>query len=162
MRKINSLITVLVLSLATLSAAGCAAGGDESADEFGDSESSATAPGKIELYQSSDAQFRFRVVAGNGRTLLSSEAYTTKAAAQNGIDSVLENGIDPAQYQLNQTANSKWNLRLRAGNYQVIAFTQSYSTKSSASRAIGSCVRALETYLDAQQTTSQTGAQQQN
>ncbi len=160
MRKINSLITVLVLSLATLSAAGCAAGGDESA-ELGDSESSATSPGKIELYQSSDAQFRFRVVAGNGRILLSSEAYTTKAAAQNGIDSVLENGIDPAMYQLNQTANSKWNLRLRAGNYQVIAFTQSYSTKSSATRAIGSCVRALETYLDAQQSTDQTGAQQQ-
>jgi uncharacterized protein len=159
--KINSLITVFALSFATLSAVGCAAGGDESA-ELGDSESSATSPGKIELYQSSDAQFRFRVVAGNGRILLSSEAYTTKAAAQNGIESVLENGIDPAQYQLNQTAAGKWNLRLRAGNYEVIAFTQSYSTKSSATRAIGSCVRALETYLDATQgSTDQTGAQQQ-
>ena len=159
MRKLNSLITVLVLSFATLTAVGCAAGGDEYSD-VADSESSATSPGKIELYQSSDAQFRFRVIAGNGRTLLSSEAYTTKAGAENGIASVLENGIDPAMYQLNETANGKWNLRLRAANYEVIAFTQAYSTKSNATRAIDACIRALETYLDATQgagQTSQTG-----
>ena len=156
MRKLNSLITVLVLSFATVSAAGCAAGGDDYADEYGDSESSATSPGKVEMFQSSDGQFRFRVVAGNGRTLLSSEAYTTKVAAEKGLASVLENGIDPAMYQVNQTANGKWNLRLRAGNYEVIAFTQAYSTKSNATRAIGSCVRALETYLDAQEGAGQT------
>src|SRR5688572_10601472 len=82
MRKLNSLITVLVLSFATLSATGCATSGDDSS-EYGDEESSATSPGKFDLYQSSDAQWRFRVVAGNGRTLLSSEAYTTRAAAEN-------------------------------------------------------------------------------
>jgi uncharacterized protein YegP (UPF0339 family) len=49
---------------------------------------------------------------------------------------------------VNPTANGKYNLRLRARNYEIIAFTQSYSTKSNATRAIGSCVRALETYLD--------------
>ena len=148
MRNINSLITVLLLSLATIGTVGCAAGGDEIAD-LEDGESSATAPGKIDLYQSTDSQWRFRVVAGNGRTLISSEAYVSKQGAENGIASVLENGVDPAQYALNQTAAGKYNLRLRAGNFEVIGFTQSYSTKSSATRAIGSCVRALETYLDA-------------
>jgi hypothetical protein len=149
MRNINSLITVLCLALAPLTI-GCAAGGDELADEYADAESSASLPGKIDLYQSSDSQWRFRVVAGNGRTLLSSEAYVSKAGAENGIASVLENGVDPAQYQLNQTASGKYNLRLRAANHEIIAFTQQYSTKSSATRAIGSCVRAIETYLDAQ------------
>lgn len=149
MRKLNSLLTVLVLSFATLTAVGCAAGGDDLGDEYGDSESSVSAPGKIDLYQSTDGQWRFRVVAGNGRTLISSEAYVSKQGAENGIASVLENGVDPAQYQLNQTASGKYNLRLRAGNYEVIGFTQQYATKSSATRAIGSCVRALETYLDA-------------
>jgi len=157
MRNINSLITVLVLSFATLTAVGCAAGGDDLADEYGDTESSASAPGKIDLYQSSDSQWRFRVVSGNGRTLLSSEAYVSKQGAENGIASVLENGVDPAQYALNQTAAGKFNLRLRAGNYEVIAFTQAYSTKSSATRAIGSCVRALETYLDATEGAIATG-----
>ena len=152
MRNINSLITVLFLSFATISTVGCAAGGgDESADEYGDAESNATSPGKIDLYQSTDSQWRFRVVAGNGRILLSSEAYVSKQGAQNGIDSVLENGVDPAQYVLNLGASGKYNLRLRAGNYEVIAFTQSYSTKSNATRAIKSCVAAITTYLDAQQ-----------
>jgi uncharacterized protein len=148
MRSFHSILTVLVLSFASITAAGCAAGGDELADEYDDSESSASAPGKIDLYQSSDAQWRFRVVAGNGRILLSSEAYVSKAGAENGIASVLENGVDPAQYQVNQTEAGKFNLRLRAGNYEIIAFTQSYSTKSNATRAIGSCVRAITTYLD--------------
>jgi uncharacterized protein YegP (UPF0339 family) len=142
------IVTVLFLAVASFSAAGCAAGGDEYADEYGDADSSATAPGHVDLYQSSDAQWRFRVVAGNGRTLLSSEAYVSKAGAQNGIDSVLENGVDPAMYQVNQTAAGKYNVRLRARNSEVIAFTQGYSTKSNATRAIDTCVRAITTYLD--------------
>jgi len=143
------IITVLFLSLASLSAVGCATG-DESADadEYGDADSSATAPGKMEIYQSSDAQWRFRVKAGNGATLLSSEAYVSKQGAEKGLASVLVNGVDPAQYQVNTTAAGKYNLRLRAGNFEIIAFTQSYSTKSNATRAIGACVRAITTYLD--------------
>ncbi|HUS30750.1 MAG TPA: DUF1508 domain-containing protein [Kofleriaceae bacterium] len=148
MRSLNNIVTVLVLSFASISAVGCAAGGDELSD-VDNTESSATAPGKVDLYQSSDAQWRFRVVAGNGRVLLSSEAYVSKQGAENGLASVLENGVDPAQYQLNLAANGKYNLRLRAQNFEVIAFTQTYATKSSATRAIGSCVRAIETYLDA-------------
>lgn len=148
MRSLSSLVTVLVLSFATISAAGCAAGADEVAD-LGDADSSATAPGKMDLYQSSDSQWRFRVVSGNGRILLSSEAYVTRAGAENGLASVLENGVDPAMYQVNQTAAGKYNLRLRAGNHEVIASTQGYATKSSATRAIDACVRAITTYLDA-------------
>jgi uncharacterized protein YegP (UPF0339 family) len=160
MRKLNSLLTVLILSFATLSAAGCAAGGDEMSDELADEESNATSPGKVDLYQSTDGQWRFRVVAGNNRVLLSSEAYVSKAGAENGIASVLENGVDPAQYQLNKTASGKYNLRLRAGNYEIIAFTQQYSTKASATRAVGSCVRAITTFLDATHgAASQTGQQ---
>lgn len=152
MRNIHSLITVLFLSFAAVTTVGCAAGGgDASTDEYGDAESNASTPGKVDLYQSTDSQWRFRVVAGNGRILLSSEAYVSKQGAENGVASVLENGVDPAQYQLNQTETGKYNLRLRAGNYEVIGFTQAYATKSSATRAIGSCVRAITTYLDVTQ-----------
>ena len=148
MRTINSLITVLALSFASVSVTACATSGDEMSDEYADAESSATAPGKIDLYKSTDGQFRFRVVAGNGRILLSSEAYTSRTGALNGVLSVLNNGVDPAMYQLNQTANGKWNLRLRAANHEIIAFTQAYASKSNAKRAINSCVNALLTYLD--------------
>jgi hypothetical protein len=146
--RINSLITLLALSLASLSITACATSGDEYGDEYTDAESNASAPGKLDLWQSTDGQWRFHVVSGNGRTLLTSEGYTSRTGALNGVLSVLDNGVDPAQYQLNQTANGKWNLRLRAGNYEVIAFTQAYSTKSNATRAIKSCVAAIASYLD--------------
>jgi uncharacterized protein len=50
-----------------------------------------TVAGKYELYQDSSRQFRFRLKAGNGEVIASSEAYTTKSAAQNGIASVKNN-----------------------------------------------------------------------
>ena len=147
MRNISSLITVLVLSFATLSVTACATSGDEQGDEYSDAESNASAPGKVDLWQASDAQWHFHVVSGNGRTLLTSEAYTSRTGAINGLLSVLDNGVDPAQYVVNKAATG-YNLRLRAANYEVIAFTQVYSTKSSATRAITSCVRAITSYLD--------------
>jgi uncharacterized protein YegP (UPF0339 family) len=147
MRNINSLITVLALSFVSVSAVGCATSGDETTDEYGDAESNATSPGKVDLWKSTDGQFRFHVVAGNGRTLLTSEAYTSRTGAINGVLSVLDNGVDPAMYQVNRT-ESGYNLHLVAGNNEIIGFTQSYSTKSNATRAVGSCVSAVTTYLD--------------
>ena len=148
MRNINSLITVLALSFASISAIGCATSGDEMNDEYADADSNASAPGKVDLWKAEDGQFRFHVVSGNGRILLTSEAYTSRTGALNGLLSVLDNGVDPAQYLSNKTASGKYSLHLRAANYETIAFTQAYSTKSSATRAITSCVNAVTTYLD--------------
>jgi uncharacterized protein YegP (UPF0339 family) len=50
--------------------------------------------GKFELYTDTAGQFRFRLKAANGQTIASSEAYTTKAAAKNGIESVRSNAPD--------------------------------------------------------------------
>jgi uncharacterized protein YegP (UPF0339 family) len=52
--------------------------------------------GTFELYEDASGQFRFRLKAGNGLTIAASEAYTTKAAAKNGIESVRENAPDAA------------------------------------------------------------------
>ncbi|NVB84917.1 MAG: YegP family protein [Kofleriaceae bacterium] len=147
MRNINSLITVLALSFASFTAVGCATSGDEMGDEVSDAESNASAPGKLDLWQAGDG-WHFHVVSGNGRTLLTSEAYTSRTGALNGVLSVLDNGVDPAMYATNKTASGKYNLRLTAANHEIIAFTQAYSTKSSATRAIGSCVNAITSYLD--------------
>ena len=148
MRNINSLITVLALTFATFATTACATSGDEqTGDDYSDAESNASAPGKVDLWQATDGQWHFHLVSGNGRTLLTSEAYTSRTGAISGVLSVLDNGVDPAQYQVNKTETG-YNLRLRAGNYEVIAFTQVYSTKSSATRAITSCVHAVESYLD--------------
>ncbi|MCD4850581.1 UNVERIFIED_CONTAM: uncharacterized protein YegP (UPF0339 family) [Jeotgalibacillus campisalis] len=47
--------------------------------------------GKFEVYKDKSGGFRFRLKAGNGEVIASSESYTTKAAALSGITSVKNN-----------------------------------------------------------------------
>lgn len=47
--------------------------------------------GKYELYTDASGGYRFRLKAANGEVIASSESYTTKAAANNGIESVRAN-----------------------------------------------------------------------
>lgn len=51
--------------------------------------------GKYEIYADKSQGFRFRLKAGNGEVIATSESYTTKAAAQKGIDSVKNNAQSP-------------------------------------------------------------------
>jgi uncharacterized protein YegP (UPF0339 family) len=52
--------------------------------------------GKFELYKDAGGKFRFRLKASNGQIIASSEAYNSKAAAQDGIQSVRTNAPDAA------------------------------------------------------------------
>jgi uncharacterized protein YegP (UPF0339 family) len=47
--------------------------------------------GKFELRKSGSGKYRFVLKAGNGEIIATSESYTTKAAAKNGIESVKTN-----------------------------------------------------------------------
>lgn len=46
---------------------------------------------KFELKNAKDGSFYFNLTAVNGQVIATSEMYTTKAAAENGIASVQEN-----------------------------------------------------------------------
>jgi uncharacterized protein YegP (UPF0339 family) len=153
MRNINSLITALVLSFSTVAAVGCAEVGSE--DDFSEVDGEAATAGKLSFWKAGDG-FRFNLKSGNGAVLLTSESYTARTGAINGALSVLENGVDPAMYTVNQTATG-WNLHLKAGNHETIAFSQVYSTKSNATRAIASSVKAVTSYLDKKESNT-TGA----
>ena len=50
--------------------------------------------GKFELYKDAKGKYRFRLKAGNGEIIAVGEAYESKAAALNGIDSVKRNAPD--------------------------------------------------------------------
>lgn len=50
--------------------------------------------GKFELYNDKAGKWRFRLKAGNGQVIAVGEAYESKAAAQNGIESVKKNASD--------------------------------------------------------------------
>ena len=50
--------------------------------------------GKFELYKDNAGKFRFRLKASNGQIIAVGEAYESKAAAMNGIESVKKNAPD--------------------------------------------------------------------
>ena len=143
MRNLNSLITVFVLSFSSIAAVGCATSG---ADDESEIDGEAAGAGKFTMWQAGDG-WHFNLKSGNGAILLTSEAYTTRTGAINGMLSVQTNGVDPAMYQVRQTATG-FNLHLFAANHESIAFSQVYSTKASATRAITSSVKAVTSYLD--------------
>ncbi len=51
---------------------------------------------KFELKKTSSGQFRFNLKAGNGEIIATSESYTTKSGALNGIESVKKNAASAA------------------------------------------------------------------
>ena len=50
--------------------------------------------GKFEIYKDKGGKFRFRLKAGNGEIIAVGEAYESKAAAKNGVESVKKNAGD--------------------------------------------------------------------
>ncbi|MBT8223335.1 MAG: YegP family protein, partial [Eudoraea sp.] len=55
--------------------------------------------GKFEIKKDKAGKFRFNLKAGNGQVILSSEAYNSKSACDNGIDSVRKNSADDGRFE---------------------------------------------------------------
>ena len=142
MRTLNSILTALALTFSTAAAVGCT-----SSDATDNTDDDSTSPGKFDLWQSSDAQWHFHLKSGNGAILLASEGYDDRTGAINGVLSVIQNGIDPTMYQVVPAVHG-YLLHLVAANNEIISFSETYSTKSNATRAITSCINATNSYLD--------------
>jgi uncharacterized protein YegP (UPF0339 family) len=94
---------------------------------------------KFEVYQSGkNNEFRFRLKAGNGQTILSSEGYTSKAACLNGIESVKKNSSDPKRVTKNTTPTGMFRFALTAANSQIIGTSQNYKSESGRNNGIES------------------------
>ena len=146
----TSLISLALASVLSLSITACATT-DLADDGYGEDADEARTAGKLALWQSTDGQWRFNLKSGNGGVLMTSEAYEARTGAINGMLSVLENGVDPAQYVLAPATNG-FVVHLKAANHETISFSEVYATKSSATRAVTSCVNAVTSYLDRQAT----------
>gem|GEM_PF-41022 len=94
--------------------------------------------GWFELSKSSNDQFRFVLKAGNGEIILTSELYTTKSAAENGIASVQTNSPLDARYEKLVASNGKFYFNLKAANHQIIGTSQMYASAQSRETGIAS------------------------
>lgn len=94
--------------------------------------------GKFVVSTRKNGEFQFNLKAGNGQVILSSEGYTTRAACDNGIESVKKNAPDDKRYDRLEAKNGKSYFNLKAGNGQVIGSSQMYADASGMENGIES------------------------
>ena len=94
--------------------------------------------GWYELKTTKNGQFMFNLKAGNSEIILTSEQYTTKEAAKNGIASVQKNSPDDARYERKTAKDDSPYFVLKAGNHQVIGQSEMYSSSSAMEKGIAS------------------------
>ena len=97
--------------------------------------------GKFEIYKDKAGEFRFRLKAGNGQTILASEGYKAKTSCKNGIESVRKNSQDDNRFERAETKNGKARFNLRARNGQVIGTSESYESTSARDNGIASVAK---------------------
>ncbi len=90
------------------------------------------------LTSSGNGKFSFALKAGNGESILRSEVYNTRAAAENGIGSVQKNSQADERYEKKTAANGKEFFNLKATNGQVIGTSQMYASAASRDAGIAS------------------------
>lgn len=96
---------------------------------------------------------KFDLKATNGQVIATSEVYTTKAACENGIESVKKNAPVAAvedqtvegfateknpKFELYTDKAGEYRFRLKATNGQVIATSEGYTTKPACENGIES------------------------
>jgi len=82
--------------------------------------------------------YRFVLKAGNGETILTSERYTSKAGAKNGIESVRTNSPVDARYERKNAANGSPMFNLKAANGEIIGTSETYSSATARDAGIAS------------------------
>lgn len=93
---------------------------------------------KFETYKDKAGKHRFRLKAGNGEIILTSQGYSAKTGCKNGIESVRKNATNAANFETKDTSSGKFMFNLKASNQQVIGTSQSYSSSSGRDNGIKS------------------------
>ncbi|WP_318345905.1 YegP family protein [Flagellimonas baculiformis] len=94
--------------------------------------------GKFEIKTDKSGQFRFNLKAGNGQVILSSESYSSKAACENGIESVKKNSQDDSKFERKTAKDGSPYFNLKASNGQVIGASEMYSSTAAMENGIAS------------------------
>jgi uncharacterized protein YegP (UPF0339 family) len=105
------------------------------------------------LIRETASGFKFDLLALNGQVILTSEVYTSRAAARKGIASIrliapaapLENLTEPGspacpnpKFELYQDRAGKYRFRLKARNGKIVGISEGYSSKTGCLNGIDS------------------------
>lgn len=93
--------------------------------------------GKFEVYKDRGGKSRYRLKAGNGQIILTGEAYNSKDACMNGIESVRKNSKNDSAFEVYEDKKGGFRFRLKASNGEIIGQGESYNAKSG-------CIKGIE------------------
>jgi len=107
------------------------------------------------IKQAANGEYMFNLKAANHETVATSETYASLSSCKNGIHSVAKNAAiaaiedqteegfekQPApKFEIYQDKAGKYRFRLKAGNHEIIAVSQGYSSKKSCKKGIESVI----------------------
>jgi uncharacterized protein YegP (UPF0339 family) len=93
---------------------------------------------KYDVRTSSDGQYYFNLKAANGKIILTSERYTTKANAHKGMVSVRTNAAIPARFDRRTSIAGEPYFVLKARNGEPIGRSEMYTSKAGRDNGIRS------------------------
>jgi uncharacterized protein YegP (UPF0339 family) len=85
-------------------------------------------PGKFQLIAARGGKHAFRLLATNGRVILASQTYASRASARRGIASVQGHCTGAASFERKKARNGKDYFVLKARNGQVIGKSEMFNT----------------------------------
>ena len=94
--------------------------------------------GYYELKEAAGGKFKFNLKAGNHEIILSSQLYTTKAGAENGIKSCQTNGTNDSKFERVEAKSGQPYFRLKASNGQTIGNSEMYNSEAGRDNGIKS------------------------
>jgi uncharacterized protein YegP (UPF0339 family) len=138
----TSSFATFALALALAAVPGCV---DATTDS--DSNEIAAQP-HFDLWQDTTNAYRFHLRAANHEILVTSEAYTSRTDALAGVLSVLDNGGLTSHYELLVATNGQTYFNLVAANHEIIATSETYSSKQAAQKGAAATITAVGQYVE--------------
>jgi uncharacterized protein YegP (UPF0339 family) len=86
--------------------------------------------GRFVVSKGADGQDYFRLKAGNGEVVFTSQGYKSRKSCLNGIESVRKNAQDPKRFECQVAKDGREYFVLKAANGQVIGKSQMYKSAS--------------------------------
>ncbi len=100
--------------------------------------------GYFEIKMTEAGKLQFTLNAGNHEVILSSQLYTEKGNAENGILSTRTHGTHEARYERKLSAKGEPYFLLKAPNGQIIGVSEMYGSEASRDDGIRSVVNNCE------------------
>ena len=97
--------------------------------------------GKFEIKAGRTGKFRFNLKASNGQTILSSEAYESRSAANKGITSVKKNAGNDKRFERKTGKDGSAFFVMKAANGEPIGRSEMYRTTRSMESGIASVAK---------------------